>query len=316
MPESIVDVAERMLVTCMALKTDESLLIITDGATREIGEALFAAGNQVGASAMLMIIPPTGRHGAEPTAAAAAAMKLADVVICPTRFSLTHTQARLQAVAAGTRVATMPGITQDMFFAGPISADYEAVAAQTQRLAQLLTNTAEARIVKGGKELVVAIEGRKGIASTGLYRERGQSGNLPSGEAYIAPVEGRSQGEMIIDGSLAGYGKVEVPFTVTVEGGKLVSADGAAGAWLLNALGDTAEGRNLGELGVGTNDKARLTGVVLEDEKLYGTVHIAFGDNSTFGGATRAGVHIDGVILEPDLFLDGQLVVSDGKLLI
>jgi leucyl aminopeptidase (aminopeptidase T) len=316
MSESMVDVAARLLVTCMGLKPEETLLVVTDGPTREIGEALFEGGSRVGVKSILMVMPPTGRHGAEPLPAVAEAMKRADVVVCPTQFSLTHTQARLEAARSGVRIATMPGITQDMFFAGAVSADYEAVARSTRRLTDLLSRAREARIVKAGKELVLSIEGRQAVASTGIYRERGQSGNLPSGEAYIAPVEGTARGEMIIDGSLAGIGRLEAPVTVTIQEGKLVAAEGPAASRLLALLGDTPEGRNVGELGIGTNDKARLTGVVLEDEKLYGTVHIAFGDNSTFGGATRAGVHIDGVILSPDLYLDGSLVVSGGKLLV
>lgn len=316
MAETMADVAARMLATCMGLRQGESLLVVTDTPTREIGEALFQAGGQIGAQAMLMVAPATGRHGAEPPPAVAEAMKRADVVVCPTHFSLTHTQARLEAAKAGARIATMPGITEDMFFAGAVSADYEAVAAMTGRLTELLTEARQARLVKGGKELVLSLEGRQGVASTGLYRERGQSGNLPSGEAYIAPVEGTARGEVIIDGSVAGIGRLAAPLVATIQEGLLTEVEGPAASQLLGLLGDSPRARNVGELGVGTNDKARLSGIVLEDEKVYGTVHIAFGDNSTFGGNTRAGVHIDGIILDPDLYLDGRLVVSQGKVLI
>lgn len=315
MADSMADVAARLLSGCMALKPEETLLVVTDEPTREIGEALFAGGASLGAHSILMVIPPTGKHGAEPPAAVAEAMKRVDVVACPTQYSLTHTQARLNAAHAGARIATMPGITRDMFFAGAVSADYEAVAAASRRLADLLSQAKGARLVKDGRELRMSLEGRAAVASTGLYRERGQSGNLPSGEAFIAPVEGTAEGETVIDGSIAGIGKLAEPVVVSLRAGKLVAAEGAQGERLLAMLGDSPEGRNLGELGIGTNDAARLSGVVLEDEKVYGTVHLAFGDNSTFGGNTRAGVHIDGIILAPELYLDGKLVVSGGKLL-
>ncbi len=316
MADTMVDAAARMLAGCMALTPEETLLVVTDPGTREIGEALFEGGARLGAKSILMVMPPTGRHGAEPPPAVAEAMKRVDVVACPTQHSLTHTQARLEAARAGVRLATMPGITHDMFFAGAVSADYEAVAAASRRFADLLTNANEARIVKAGKELILPIQGRKAVASIGLYRQRGESGNFPSGEAYIAPVEGLGHGEMIIDGSLAGIGKLDAPVLVRIEKGLLVSAEGPAGARLLEILDASPDGRNVGELGVGTNDRARLSGIVLEDEKVYGTVHLAFGDNHTFGGNTRAGVHIDGIILQPDLYLDGKLVVSGGKLLV
>lgn len=315
MPDTMVDVGARLLAGCMALTSGETLLVVTDPGTREIGEALCEGGARLGAKSILMVIPPTGRHGAEPPPAVAEAMKLVDVVVCPTQHSLTHTQARFEAVAAGVRMATMPGITHDIFFEGAISADYEAVAAVTRRYTDLLSAAKEARIVKAGNELILPIEGRRAVASTGLYRQPGESGNLPSGEAYIAPVEGGSHGELIVDGSLVGFGKLDAPLLMRIEKGLLVAADGPVGARFLQMLDESPDGRNVGELGVGTNDRARLSGVVLEDEKVYGTVHVAFGDNHTFGGNTRAGVHMDGVILRPDLYLDGKLVVSGGKLL-
>ena len=72
----------------------------------------------------------------------------------------------------------------------------------------------------------------------------------------------------------------------------------------------------MGELGIGTNPIARLIGNILEDEKVFGTVHIAFGSNATFGGLTQAGIHIDGIILKPSLYLDEKLVVENGKILL
>ena len=313
---SVAEVGARLLGTCMGLKEGESLLVVTDIPTREIGEALFEAGMGMRALAVLLVMAPTGRHGAEPPAPVGEAMKAADVVVCPTQFSLTHTQARLAASRAGARIATMPGITREMFFAGAVSADYQAVAERTRQLADLLTAARTARVVGPGWELRMSLEGRTGVASTGLYRGKGESGNLPSGEAYVAPVEGTAEGEVVVDGSIAGIGKLEEPVRLVIRGGRLVSADGSAGSRLLELLGDAPEARNVAELGIGTNDKARLSGVVLEDEKIYGTVHLAFGDNSTFGGNTRAGVHIDVVILRPDLYLDDRLVVSSGRLLL
>ena len=313
---SLVEVGLQLLRTCMGLKEGESLLVVTDTSTREIGEALFEAGRGETADALLLVMAPTGRHGAEPPTPVAEAMRTADVVVCPTQYSLTHTQARLAATRAGARVATMPGITREMFFAGAVSADYEVVAERSRRVADLLTAARTARVVGPGWELGISLEGRKAVASTGLYREKGESGNLPSGEAYIAPVEGTAAGEVVVDGSIAGVGKLDEPVRLVIEKGMLVAAEGVAGSKLLALLGDAAEARNLAELGVGTNDRARVSGVVLEDEKIYGTVHLAFGDNSTFGGNTRAGVHIDAIILRPDLYLDDRLVACGGRLLL
>ncbi|MNC55378.1 Thermophilic metalloprotease (M29) [compost metagenome] len=101
---------------------------------------------------------------------------------------------------------------------------------------------------------------------------------------------------------------------LTVEQGRLTAAEGEGGDRLLEMLG-AGDGRLLGEFGIGTNNKARITGVVLEDEKVYGTIHVAFGSNNTFGGVVAAGVHIDAVVMKPDVYLDDKLIMRGGELL-
>ena len=66
-------------------------------------------------------------------------------------------------------------------------------------------------------------------------------------------------------------------------------------------------------VGIGTNYAARLIGVILEDEKAYHTVHIAFGTNIGFGGVNKAACHMDGIIKNPTLYLDDTLVLKDGE---
>ncbi|HEY3945326.1 MAG TPA: hypothetical protein VGL78_08880, partial [Solirubrobacteraceae bacterium] len=72
-------------------------------------------------------------------------------------------------------------------------------------------------------------------------------------------------------------------------------------------------GTNLAELGVGTNDRARLTGKVLEDEKILGTVHVAFGASAGIGGTVSVPIHLDAVVLEASLEVDGKAVLDEGR---
>jgi leucyl aminopeptidase (aminopeptidase T) len=312
-----VEVVRRVLETNLGLQPKERLVIVTDIPTEQIGHAFFDAGIEAGAVAVLVVIPPTGRNGAEPPPAAAGAMLGADVVVCPTLFSLSHTSARHQATLSGARVATLPGIHAEMFFDGPIAADHVQVERRTLRLQELLTAAETATIISGdGSRLTFSLAGRDGRASTGRLLTRGAFGNLPSGEAYIAPVEGTASGELVVNASVAGIGLVPAPFKLRVEQGLLSEAEGETGARLLELLGDAPQARNVAEFGIGTNEKARITGVILEDEKAIGTIHIAFGDNSTFGGVIRAGVHLDTVILAPTVLLDGTPVLDSGRLLI
>ena len=161
----------------------------------------------------------------------------------------------------------------------------------------------------------MSLEGRNGIPSTGVYRELGQSGNLPSGEAYIAPLEGTASGTMKIDGSMVGIGKLNNPLYVKISEGKLTEITGDEKD-KVSILLENDRNATLGELGIGTNHAARLTGVILEDEKIFGTVHIAFGTNISFGGVNKADCHLDGVILEPTLYLDDRLIIEKGKFVV
>jgi leucyl aminopeptidase (aminopeptidase T) len=305
--------ASSILASSLALKEGEKFLVVTDPDRRRIGEALFEAGAELGAEAALAVMLAREANGEEPPGQVAAAMAAADVVVVPTTHSLTHTQARLQAVERGARVATMPGITEDMFREGAITADYAEVERLTKRMAAALDSAREALVVTGSHRLRMSVEGRNAVASTGVYREPGRSGNLPSGEAFLAPVEGTSEGELLVGGSISGVGRLSKLVLLKISEGILASASGQEGERLLDLLDRFPKGRNVAELGVGTNDRARLTGVTLEDEKIYGTIHIAFGSNDTFGGTVAAGVHLDAVVLEPELYLDDRLVVGQGR---
>ena len=185
----------------------------------------------------------------------------------------------------------------------------------TAKVTEMLTRASRARIEKDGYVLNINISGRNGVPSPGVYREAGKCGNLPSGEAYIAPLEDGSDGEMIIDGSMVGIGKLESPLHMTISGGKLRSVTGEKSENLDILLKNEING-TVCELGIGTNEAAILNGIILEDEKVYGTVHIAFGTNTSFGGTNKAECHMDGIILRPTLYLDDTKVIENGVFLI
>lgn len=311
----LVKTAEGVLSSCLAVKKGEEVLIVTDNTRKEIGEAIYEAAGNLGCERLLMVMNERELSGQEPPKAVAAAMKSADVVIAPTAQSLTHTNARIEAAKAGTRVATMPGITEEMFSQGAMTADYSKVEKLTAVVTEMLSKASVARIEKDGHTLTISINGRDGVPSPGVYREPGKCGNLPSGEAYIAPLEDGSEGEMIVDGSMVGIGKLDSPLHMVISGGKLRSVTGEKSENLDVLLKNETNG-TLCELGIGTNEAAVLNGIILEDEKVYGTVHIAFGTNTSFGGVNKAECHMDGIILRPTLYLDEVKVIEDGVFLV
>ena len=248
----LVEIGKGVLTSCMNVKAGENVLVITDDGKFPIGDALYQAAKALGADAMLVTMTPREVSGQEPPAPIAAAMKAADVVLCPMSTSITHTRAKIEAAKAGARIATMPNITEDMFCQGAMTANYDTVLELTHRVTELLTRAGTARIEKDGHVLTLDLSGRPGVPSPGVYREKGQAGNLPSGEAYIAPLENGSNGTMVIDGSMVGIGLLNSPLVVRVEDGKLVSIQGED-AEKVSILLKNPQNATLCELGIGTN---------------------------------------------------------------
>ena len=243
-------------------------------------------------------------------------MGAATVIFAPTTFSLSHTTARVDATRRGTRMATMPGINDDVFRRA-LDVDYGELKRAGEALAAQLSAANFCRVrARGGTDLTLDLTERYGISDDGDLSAAGSFGNLPAGEAFISPLETSGEGVIVYDGALGGYGLLETPVEVTVTGGRAVSAvGGAAGPWLEATLDAGGEfGRSIAELGIGTNPAARLTGNVLEDEKALGTVHLAFGTSLGIGGVNRSSVHIDGLVMRPTVELDGRMLMEDGTL--
>jgi len=304
---------------CMAIKSGEKALIITDEPLRKIGYALWESAREIGAEAIITEIKPRMSHGEEPPESVAELMKLVDVILIPTSKSLSHTDSRREACARGVRIATLPGITEDSMIR-TLNADYFKIAERSKKLAEILSTGKEVRIkTERGMYVTLIIDGRDGHADTGLNHNPGDFSNLPAGEGYIAPIEGKSDGVIVIDGSMAGVGKLDnEAITISVKNGFAVEITGGKAGEKLQSImepfGKLAF--NLAELGIGTNDKALVTGNVLEDEKAIGTVHIAFGDNKSMGGTVRVASHLDGVIMTPTVYVDDSVIIKDGKLMI
>jgi aminopeptidase len=303
---------------CMGAKSGERVLVVTDEPMRTIGYALWRASKELGTEVMLVEMLPRKTNGEEPPREIAELMKMVDVVLCPTSKSLTHTDSRRAATEKGARIATLPGVTEDIMIRC-MNADYNKIAERTFRLCDELEKTSVVRVkAPGGTDVTLPIKGRKAHASSGLFREKGLWGNLPTGEAYLAPVEGVSQGVVVVDGSMAGVGMIKQPITIAVKDGYATDISGGTEAKRLIELLEPhgKDARTVAEFGIGTNDKAILTGLIIEDEKVMGTIHIAFGDNKSMGGSVRVASHLDGLVKQPSVWFDDRKVMESGKLLI
>lgn len=211
----------------------------------------------------------------------------------------------------------MPQITEDML-ERTMAADYKEVQRRSRALADALTRGSEVRITSPeGTDLVLGIEGREGISDDGDLTAPASFGNLPAGEGFIAPVEKSTNGVIAFDGSVFPVGLLDEPIVVRIEDGYAVEFSGPqAEAWRATMEPYGPEAFAVAELGIGTNEAAELTGNVLEDEKIMGTIHVAFGDNHTFGGTVRVSSHQDGIVKVPTLTIDGRAYVESGRLLV
>ncbi|MCX2819561.1 MAG: leucyl aminopeptidase (aminopeptidase T) [Methanobacteriota archaeon] len=293
---------------CMNVSADETVLVVTDEERREIGRALYDAAGRVGSETVYVEIAVDENHGAEPPAPVGSAMRSSDVVFAATTRSLTHTEARQEACGSGARVATLPGITREVM-EGAMRADYGEVADNAADLLDELGGADEVRIeTDAGTDLTLRIGARDWHPDDGICHEDGCVTNLPAGEVYVAPETG--DGTLVIDGSLAGFGVLDEAVRVEFEDGRATSVSHDGLRERMDDVGDC--GRNLAELGVGVNPTATLIGNVLQDEKVRGTVHVAVGDSSGFGGDVECDLHVDGVVTQPRLYADGERVELDG----
>jgi aminopeptidase len=304
---------------CMGAKKNEKILVITDELKREIGLSLHDNAIRLGYKSLLVEMKSGKINGEEPSNEISELMQKFDVVLCPTAKSLTHTDARRNASAKGVRVATFPGITKDVMIRG-MNADYKSISKRTKKLQKILEKGKEVRVkAPAGTDISFKIAGRKVIPSKGLFHKKGESGNLPTGETFLAPVEGTSNGVFVVDGSMAGLGLIKnANIRIEVKDGYATKITGGTLAKKLvrqlNSVGKDA--RNIAEFGIGTNDSAKLSGVLLEDEKVMGTIHIALGNNVSMGGSVNVPIHLDGVVKKPTVWMDDKLIMKDGKLLI
>ena len=310
--------AQKIVQHTARIQAGENVCIVGDTNTFSIAKVLAEASYAAGAETVLTLMTPREMHGNEPPRVVASAMLGADVILAPTTYAITHTRARLEASKRGARTVILRGIDEDSMIHGAMLADYDEVFATSNRLA---TRLGQAKMIKlatdSGTDVTFFVEGRKGLALGGIATESGTFTSLPSGEAAIAPLEGKTQGNIIIDFAMDGIGLLTDPIRLAVRDGRVVSIEGGKEAQQLKKLLEGDENAfNVAEFAIGTNPKSRMKGNMAEDKILKGCVHVAVGDNHTIGGRLESKVHLDGVILNPTVEIDGYLIVNKGKLLL
>jgi len=241
-------------------------------------------------------------------------------VIAVANFSTSHTRFReFLTRICGARYASMPLFDVSMF-EGPMCIDWKELAKRTRTIAKTVSAAETVTITTpDGTKMTFSKKGRAALPDTGMLTRPGSFSNLPAGEVFFAPVEGSAHGTMVLN--WAPTRELASPITVTVRKGLVTAVSGTEpyAEVLRQKLDERPENRNIAELGIGTNSRARRPDNILESEKILGTIHIAMGDNSAFGGTVKTPYHQDFVFFKPTIILtaaDGRTTVlmKDGHM--
>ena len=223
-------------------------------------------------------------------------------VVALSNFSTSHTRFRdLLTRCMGARYASMPLFDASML-TGVMTADWAEVQRQTLNLVEMMKGGEEVVITApNGTSISFSIKGRTIEPDTGILTEKGLFGNLPAGEAFTAPVEGTATGRLVLEWGPTR--KLKSPITLEVKDGVAYKVDGddEYASQLRSKLKENPLFGNIAELGIGTNSKATRPDNILETEKILGTVHIAIGDNSSFGGKVSVPFHQDFIFFNPTM---------------
>ena len=316
--------AKMVVETCMDIRRGENVLIVCDPTTGEIGQALHEATIEKSERVLLIVMPKAKHHGEEPPTPVANLMRQQQVILAPTKYSLTHTKAVRQALRDGARVATMPGITVDMFTHGGMAADFNNVK---KRISNLGPHFRRRRIVnvksKLGTEITFEVNWREWkLDDNGICNRPRMLTNLPAGKAFIMPREGTMNGTLIINGSWDST-LLDQNIELQIENGIVIDVKGGTiAANIRQEFGEVAKKLRskdrenvwtVAEFGFGMNDQARMGGNVLEDEKRLGTCYFTIGDNTALGGTSAVGIHIPGVLTGANVWLDDSQILQDGE---
>jgi leucyl aminopeptidase (aminopeptidase T) len=314
--------AQKLVTVNGRVQSGESVVIVTDEKLVTFADLVSNAATAVGASVVTCIIPQRSQDGQEPPAPVAAAMAEADVIFSPVSVSITHTRAIRSALDRGARAILMTAYTDEIITsAGLLETDFEAQAEVCKRLGAAL-NAGEMLRLFSPKEtdLSFSIADRRVNVLTNIP-DPGQLAPVPDIEVNVVPLEGSANGILIADASVPylGIGLLSEPIVCKVEDGFITSMEGGRQASVLREALESHNNRNcfnVAELGIGLNPNAKLTGRMLDDEGVLGTIHIGIGTSHTLGGNVVAPTHYDLLMWEPTIEIDGTVVQRGSEVLV
>lgn len=307
--DRMIEAARRAMVNVLELKPSDRVLVVQDPLCAKCSRAFFEAARAEGCDTTTYFLPEKGRPLRKMPDGMADTAEGRDVVINVMDGSSDEVPFRIEWLTLienrGLRIGHSPNIHEDMMDGGPMDVDYSLMADQADRMIAALADAVSVRITTpAGTDITLDVRGRPFVTDVKIT-ETVKECNLPCGEVFCAPVESGADGVVVADGSIGGEGPPPSPVTLVVREGRVLEARCEDMGWQerITGLLDTDAGaRTIGELGIGLNPKARLIGIMLEDEKAYRTAHIAFGSNIGMpGGVNKSTTHIDYLVKLPTI---------------
>jgi leucyl aminopeptidase (aminopeptidase T) len=315
----MMDGFDGLLDQCLGVRPGEQVVLLTDEGTDDgvVSRLLEALAARDGIPLVARMRAPH-LPGAEPPGAVAAMMLAAGAVIELTSLFIGSSRARRNATERGVRYLAMPGVRVETFRpGGPLDVDFERLRADAERVGRAWGSAREFRLTsRGGTDLRGSVEDRPGRVLHGMAREPGAYMAPPDIESGTAPVEGTASGTVVIDGDLLfmGPGPLASAVALRIEDGRMVGIEGPERARLTSMLERCADERmtNLAEVSVAFNPAGTICSVPMETESARGTAHIALGNSIAYGGEVNAVAHLDCVMRDATLELDGRAVMIEG----
>jgi len=321
------------------IKKGMKVLVVTDTAhDPRVWQVVMATLSELGADAFLALFDPRPADYYDPPDAVCEAMTKVDVNILLASTGMLHCPANHKAMVAGVPVICMDGgMTLEMFQSGAVTEDQRQMAI---RLHYVATNVfgKDAKICrvtsKYGTDLTYSVENRIFIPKLPdetyipyKISDFGRSKKsplirvlYPNGECNVPPVEGSANGTLVIDLCMHQLGRLKDPISLTIKDGRVTKIEGGADAFTLRTYLETYGDENAyicpAEASVGINSKAVIRGVQREDKIILGSMHFGLGTNVDVGGTIHSNIHMDGVILEPTLYVDGKKRIEHGRFLV
>ena len=329
--------AKQILQRCLGLRQKQSLVVFVDETTINVGNVISEAAFLLGISQTTILVPVSLQHKipnesvlSQKTQEIAKEARAIIICVNGTPECLSFRARLLESLwSARTRIGTMPGANLSVLELANI--DFDQLIADSHNIEFAMAHGHKLEFVSttaDGKSHVLNVDiggwERLPVASDGII-EDGAWGNVPSGETYIAPIEGSGEGSVVINGSLPGLviqpGQEIVLYFEKGRLTKIEPQDNPTAHWLDQTQIQKALEKqdlnwsNLAEIGIGTNPAVKqLTGNMLFDEKSSHTTHLALGLNTFMGGTVKATIHCDMVVKGSSIIIDGKTILDQGRM--